>query len=56
VDLSDNGVLRMEVRDDGAGFDPGTATPGTGLVNMRDRLAAVRGELETLSTLGAGLT
>jgi signal transduction histidine kinase len=54
VDVSDNGVLRMEVRDDGAGFDPATAGPGAGLVNMRDRLAAVRGELETRSSPGRG--
>jgi signal transduction histidine kinase len=54
VDLSDNGVLRMEVRDDGAGFDSATVAPGSGLLNMRDRLAAVDGELVTHSSPGRG--
>jgi signal transduction histidine kinase len=54
VELADNGVLRIEVRDDGAGFDAATAAPGAGLVNMRDRLAAVDGELVTLSSPGKG--
>ena len=54
VDLSDDGVLRMEVRDDGAGFDAGTTREGAGFVNMRDRLAAVDGELLTLSSPGRG--
>ena len=44
----------MEVRDDGAGFDAATTAPGAGLVNMRDRLAAVDGELVTLSSPGKG--
>ena len=35
VELSDNGVLRIEVRDDGAGFDGSTATAGAGFANMR---------------------
>ena len=39
----ENGQLRIEVADDGQGFDP-TATPrGGGLANIRDRVAAVRG-------------
>jgi signal transduction histidine kinase len=54
VDLSDNGALRMEVRDDGAGFDAATAASGAGFVNMRDRLAAVDGELLTISSPGHG--
>jgi signal transduction histidine kinase len=54
VDLSDNGVLRMEVRDDGAGFDAGSMVAGAGFVNMRDRLAAVDGELVTHSSPGRG--
>ena len=54
VDLSDHGALRMEVRDDGPGFDPATASVGAGFVNMRDRLAAVDGELVTLSIPGKG--
>ena len=54
IDLSDTGTLRLEVRDDGAGFDPAQTAPGAGLVNMRDRLAAVAGELATVSSPGKG--
>jgi signal transduction histidine kinase len=55
IDLSDTGsVLRMEVRDDGAGFDAADVEERTGFVNMRDRLAAVAGELVTISSPGRG--
>ena len=54
VDLSDNGSLCVEVRDDGAGFDPDAVTGGVGLTNMRDRLAAVGGELAVRSSPGRG--
>ena len=54
IDLSGIESLRIEVRDDGAGFDVATALPGSGLVNMRDRLSAVDGELTTVSSPGAG--
>jgi signal transduction histidine kinase len=53
VALVDDGVLRFEVRDDGAGFDPATSS-GAGLTNMRDRLAAVGGDLTVLSEDGEG--
>lgn len=35
--------VAFEVVDDGAGFDPGSVPTGTGLRNMRDRLAALGG-------------
>jgi signal transduction histidine kinase len=54
IDVTGNGVLRFEVRDDGAGFDSATATPGMGLTSMRDRLAAVGGELAIVSSPGQG--
>ena len=53
VALSNDGILRFEVRDDGAGFDP-AVTSGAGLSNMQDRLAAVGGELTILSAVGQG--
>jgi signal transduction histidine kinase len=53
VALVDDGVLRFEVRDDGPGFDPATSS-GAGLTNMRDRLAAVGGDLTVLSAAGEG--
>ena len=39
----ENGQLRVEVADDGQGFDPSAAPRGGGLANIRDRVAAVRG-------------
>jgi signal transduction histidine kinase len=53
VALSNDGILRFEVRDDGGGFDP-AITSGAGLSNMHDRLAAVGGELTVLSAVGHG--
>ena len=54
IELSDNGSLRIEVRDDGAGFDPAAVAGGIGFTRMRDRIAAVGGELEITSNLGHG--
>jgi len=54
IDASDNGTLRLEVRDDGAGFDPRRTTESSGFVNMRDRLSAVSGQLATVSSPGQG--
>jgi signal transduction histidine kinase len=54
IELSDDGVVRVEVHDDGAGFDVATVDHGSGLVNMRDRLSAVGGELAIESSLGRG--
>jgi signal transduction histidine kinase len=54
IDLSDNGSLRMEVRDDGARFDTDKVAGGVGLTSMRDRLAAVGGELAIASSPGRG--
>jgi signal transduction histidine kinase len=55
IAVSRNGDLRFEVRDDGPGFSVDYAN-GAGLVNMRDRIAAVGGELEIRSSPGAGTT
>jgi signal transduction histidine kinase len=47
-----DGVLRITVRDDGAGgADP---TGGSGLIGLRDRVEALGGEITVLSPLGAG--
>jgi signal transduction histidine kinase len=54
IELSEGGALRAEIRDDGAGFDVATTAQGSGLVNMRDRLSAVGGELVTVSKPGSG--
>jgi signal transduction histidine kinase len=47
-------ALRFEVRDDGAGFRVETTARGAGLANLRERLAAVGGELRIASAPGAG--
>jgi signal transduction histidine kinase len=51
--LEHGAALRFEVRDDGPGFVVG-GVEGDGLTNMRDRLAAVGGELEIRSAPGSG--
>jgi signal transduction histidine kinase len=48
--------LEFEVHDDGAGFAPEAAFRGSGLVNFRDRLEAVGGEVQIRSTPDAGTT
>jgi signal transduction histidine kinase len=50
----EDGSLRFSVSDDGAGFDPATTPPGSGLTNMQDRLEALGGVVEVRSRLGAG--
>ena len=55
IDLAeDRDRLRFEIRDDGDGFDSVTAQPGVGSTSMRDRLAAVGGELAIVSAPGRG--
>jgi signal transduction histidine kinase len=54
IDLYDNGALRVEIRDDGAGFDPRAVAGGLGFTSMRDRVAAVGGEIDITSSPGRG--
>lgn len=59
IDASrDDGVLRVQVRDDGAGLQPGLST-GVGLANVREQLAARYGTSAafalTPSTAGRGV-
>ncbi|HUH06981.1 MAG TPA: GAF domain-containing sensor histidine kinase [Egibacteraceae bacterium] len=51
-----NGALRIEVRDDGVGFDPSAAGDGSGLANLAERLAALGGRLDIVSEPGDGTT
>jgi signal transduction histidine kinase len=46
--------LRFSVTDDGSGMPPGRAPVGSGIANMRDRLAALAGELAVTSTPDGG--
>jgi signal transduction histidine kinase len=54
IELWDEQSLRLEVRDDGAGFDAANLTAGVGFTSMRDRLAAVGGEVTITSSPGHG--
>ncbi len=49
-----NSMLRFSVTDDGPGFRKDEARLGAGMINMRDRMAAVGGELKIRSTPGQG--
>ena len=51
IDLHQEGdALVLTVSDNGGGFDPGRASMGTGLVNMRDRIESLEGTLTVDST------
>jgi signal transduction histidine kinase len=56
VSLSAGDDLRFEVSDDGAGFAEDDMHSGSGLTNMRDRLAAVGGVLMIGTPPGTGTT
>jgi signal transduction histidine kinase len=45
-------VVRVEVTDDGRGFDPDARVAGFGLVGMRERVALAHGQLDIESTAG----
>jgi signal transduction histidine kinase len=47
-----NGTVEVIVEDDGRGFDPDEATPGLGLVGMRERVELTGGRLEIRSDAG----
>jgi signal transduction histidine kinase len=52
---ADDGVLRFEVVDNGVGFDGAAAPEGLGLRSMRERVAAVGGQLVLESAPGNGV-
>jgi signal transduction histidine kinase len=49
-------ALQFRVSDDGAGFDPDAVRPGYGLINLRDRIDALGGNVEVTSAPGRGTT
>jgi len=51
-----NGHLTFAVTDDGVGFDPTAVAAGTGLQNMKDRVASLGGRLSLESQPGKGTT
>lgn len=54
--LARDGELRLEVRDEGKGFDTNAAatSSGLGLISMEERLNLVNGSISIDSTVGAG--
>ncbi len=47
-------LLRIDVSDDGCGFDPATGSARGGLAGLADRLAALGGSLDVASRPGSG--
>jgi signal transduction histidine kinase len=56
LDGADAAELRFSMRDDGAGADDCGIEPGAGLTNMRDRMAAVGGDVSITSLRAVGTT
>ena len=52
----DGTSARLEVIDDGSGFDPGVSGAGFGLRGMRARVSEIGGELTVRSAPGDGTT
>jgi signal transduction histidine kinase/ligand-binding sensor domain-containing protein len=50
----EGGVLRLDVRDNGNGFDPHTPSDGHGLESLRGRAAAIGGRLTVVTAPGSG--
>jgi signal transduction histidine kinase len=50
----DGRILKLRVRDDGRGFDPGTVTGGLGLRGMQERADLVHGKVDVTSVPGGG--
>jgi signal transduction histidine kinase len=48
--------IAFAIADDGAGFDADTESTGLGLLNMRDRIDALGGQLDIVSVTGHGTT
>jgi signal transduction histidine kinase len=54
LSLTENGTLDFELADDGAGFDTGAPSTGTGIRNMHDRVESLGGTLIVQSAPGHG--
>ena len=56
IDAEVSDVIRLEVGDDGVGFDQSTKSRGLGLEGMRERADILMGRLDVRSRPGAGTT
>jgi signal transduction histidine kinase len=57
INIDDQGqVWSLQIKDNGVGFDPKSATQGNGLGNLQRRAAELGGTLEIKSTPGNGTT
>jgi two-component system, NarL family, sensor histidine kinase UhpB len=54
VDAVTQSMLRLVIRDDGAGFAADTVVRGVGLLGMRERVKALHGSFSVVSALGQG--
>jgi len=50
----DSDMAKLEIEDNGCGFDIGEATTGLGLVRMRERSLASKGDMQVESQTGSG--
>ena len=56
LDLRNDNLVTMAIRDNGCGFDVKGVTPGFGVLSMQDYCGAVGGTLVVQSQVGAGTT
>lgn len=51
-----NGLIKIEIQDDGLGFDRNLIMHSMGLTGMRERIDSVNGELSIMSAINQGVT
>lgn len=54
--LENREIVRIEVNDNGKGFDSNLIKPGIGLIGMRERVYGLNGEINICTNLGSGTT
>jgi signal transduction histidine kinase len=52
--MIENGLISLSIHDDGAGFDPEKVIEGSGLENVRIRVASYNGKMNIYSSPGKG--
>ena len=54
VDVSNSGLLKIKIQDDGIGFDPQEVKYSFGLKNMEARVSSLHGQFDLKSSIGFG--